>query len=99
MREPPANAGADEVRDAVRQLVRGRSNAWGEVTLTAGVTTTTVTAAQVVGVNSSVHLMPMTANAAAALGTTWVTTANGSFVLTHTNNAQTDRKFRWGVIG
>lgn len=99
MREPAANADLEEVRDGVRQLVRGRCNAVGTVTLAAGVTTTTVTAPFVVAAGSGISLMPTTANAAAALATTFLTPANGSFTITHANNAQTDRTFRWSARG
>ena len=64
MREPHASADIDGVRDAVRQLVRGRSNAMGSVTLTANAGSTTVLAPFVVSIGSYVGLMPTTANAA-----------------------------------
>ena len=83
----------------VRQLVRGRSNAVGTETLTANASSTTVAAPFIASAGSFVGLMPMTANAAAALATSWVTPSNGSFLVTHANNGQTDRKFQWGVIG
>jgi len=48
--------------------------------------------------------MPTTANASAELGSgTWIvpeaTILNGSFVITHANNAQADRTFRYAIIG
>jgi hypothetical protein len=39
--------------------------------------------------------MPMTANAAAALATTYIVPAKGQFVITHANNAQADKTFRY----
>lgn len=99
MREPAPDADLDEVRDAVRQMTRGRSNAVGTVTLTTGVTTSVVTAKRVISTASAIVLMPTTANAAAALATTFVTTAKDQFTITHANNAQADRTFRWGAIG
>lgn len=84
---------------AVNQLGLGRSNAVGTVTLTANATTTTVTA-QNCASGSSVHLTAKTAHAAAALATTYIgTVSNGSFVITHANNAQTDRDFFWVALG
>lgn len=85
--------------DAVNRMMDGRSNAVGEVTLTASATTTAVTDYRV-GSDSVIALMPTTSNAAAALGTTYVSarTQNG-FTLTHANNAQTDRTFGYAIVG
>jgi hypothetical protein len=84
---------------ALQQLAQGRSNAVGEVTLRAGQTTTTVTN-QTCGPESIVLLMPKTANAAAALATTYVTaTAPGTFKLTHASAASTDRTFGYVNVG
>lgn len=70
----------------------------GEVTLTAGVTATTITAVGVIA-ESTVLLSPLTANAAAALGTTYVSSRSlGQFILTHANNAQTDRTFAYAAV-
>ena len=99
MREPEPNADIDEIRDATRQLVRGRSNAAGTVTLTVSATTTVVTAPKIVSTSSAISLMPKTANAAAAIATTYITTANGSFTITHANTATADRTFRWSAQG
>ena len=90
-----------KVIESVRALARGRSNAAGSVTLTASAATTAVTA-DVVSASAGVHLFPATANAAAELGagTIYVSAvANGSFTLTHANNAQTDRTFFWFAVG
>jgi hypothetical protein len=86
---------------AVRQLTEGRSNAAGTLTLAAGATATVV-AAPNCAAGSAVFLFPATANAAAALATTYVATANvgkGQFTVTHANNAQTDRTFFFVCLG
>lgn len=84
---------------AIQELTRGRSNALGEVTLTANAATTVVTAMNC-GADSYPILIPLTANAAAALATTYVSAvAAGSFTLTHANNAQTDRDFGFVCLG
>ena len=79
--------------------MRGRSNAVGRATLTANVTTTTVVwdNANALGLPL---LVPLTANAAAALATTYVSaiTATG-FVLSHANSATTDRSFGFHFVG
>lgn len=86
---------------AISELFQGRSNAVGTFTLTANAASTTV-AAENCGDESQVFLMPRTANAAAALATTYILAGNvknGSFIVTHANNAQTDRSFGYVAIG
>lgn len=85
--------------DAVYQLVEGRNNAVDRFTLRAGFTTTVVTHP-----NCSMDCEPQfsarTANAAAALATTYISAVDqGSFTLTHANNGQTDRTFGYTVTG
>jgi hypothetical protein len=97
----PDEKDARRINTAINQLAQGRSNAVGTVTLAASAATTTV-AAPNCGVGSVVLLSPLTAQAAAELGngTIYVSTvANGSFILTHANNAQTDRTFGFAAIG
>jgi len=88
---------------AVKQLAQGRSNANGTFTLTANAATTTVTATHC-AIGSTVLYTPQTANASAEIGngTIYITAANvlnGSFVVTHANNAQTDRTFAYICLG
>lgn len=84
---------------SLQQLAAGRSNGVGQVTLAAGSITTTVNDANVAA-GSAILLAPLTSNAAAAITTTWQSfTANKQFVLTHANNAQTDRTFRYAIYG
>ena len=82
-------------------LASGRSNAVGTITLNASATSTTVTD-QNCSVNSVIELMPTTADAAAALATTFIpltTITNGSFVIQHANNTQADRTFGYAIKG
>lgn len=84
---------------SIRELFAGRSNAVGQVTLTPGSTTTVVQS-----INSSIAsrpiITPVTANAAAAITTTYVSSVGkGQFTLTHANSAQTDRTFNWAALG
>lgn len=82
-----------------QQLAQGRSNAVGECTLRASQTTTTVIA-QNCGLDSVVFLSPLTANAAAALATTYVSSVlAGSFILTHASNVQADKTFGFVCLG
>jgi hypothetical protein len=85
----------------IRGLIEGRSNAVVEASLTANQATTTVTA-PTCGAGSAPIPVPMTTNAGAELGAGTLhisTVSNGSFVVTHANNAQTDRTFRFVCIG
>ncbi|MFM0130032.1 hypothetical protein [Paraburkholderia sediminicola] len=71
----------------------------GTVTLAAGATTTTVVDDRA-GVNSVVRFCPVTAKAASAASSVWVSTFNsGSFVLTHANSAAVDKTFRYTIFG
>ncbi len=86
---------------AVRELFEGRSNAVGAFTLVANAPSTTVMAANC-GAGCTVLAFPKTANAAAEIGngTMYIgTVSNGSFVVTHVNNAQTDRTFLYAALG
>ena len=100
----PPFAGETNIRrvvQAVRELFEGRSNAGGTVTLTANAASTTVAAINC-GPESRPVLMPATANAAAEVGagTIFVSAVSAeSFVVTHANNAQTDRTFHWVALG
>lgn len=84
---------------AIRQLMEGRSNAVGTVTLTANAASTVVTAVNC-GPNSAVFLFPTTANAAAIVAATYVgTVAPGTFTVTHTNDANADKTFFYVCLG
>lgn len=94
----------DGMRSLVRiinNIMRGKTNTVADITLQTSAATTTVTDINVGG-NSSIHLMPQTANAAAELGngTLYISTrSKQSFVVTHANNAQADRTFTYSVVG
>jgi hypothetical protein len=86
---------------AIQQLAAGRSNAVGVVTLTASATSTTKTDKNCAAGTVPI-LVPTTANAAAALGTTYIPTAtvsNGSFVIQHASAASVDRTFLYALHG
>lgn len=94
---------------AIQQLFAGRSNAVGLVTLTASATSTTVNptnstnpGALNVGPGSKIFLFPTTADAAAALATTYIAPANVTkqqFIITHASAASTDRTFFYVSLG
>lgn len=89
------------LRQSLDYAMAGKLNCTGTVTLQASATTTPVTDNRVYA-DSVILLMPLTANAAGALATSYIQAADvvgGSFIITHANNAQTDRNFRYVIIG
>jgi hypothetical protein len=103
---------ASNVPDWCRRIAKtangimvGRTNNTGTVTLTASSATTVVNLAK--GRLSEISLILFdaeTANSATELasGSMYVSVRNvsgSSFTITHTNNAQTDRSFRYAIIG
>lgn len=104
---PEEQPGADHratlkrVLASVKGVLQGKMNVSLEITLTENATSTTVTDSRL-SYFSAAFFDPLTANAAAELGTLYVTQANrgnGSWTLTHANSAQTDRTFRMVILG
>jgi len=86
-------------RSVLNNAISGKLNVVGEVTLTAGAATT-VLADPLITRASCVSLMPLTANAAAALPALhFDPTDSGSVVIHHANTAQADRRFRYLIMG
>ena len=89
------------VVNGLKELADGRVNSVSSVTLTASSATTVVTDPRV-GPNSSIFFEPQTANAATeqAAGGMYVSSkGDQTFTVTHANNAQTDRRFGYAVLG
>lgn len=87
----------------INNIMRGKVNATGTVTLTANAATTTVTDFRATP-ECVILLMPTTANASAeqGAGTIYISSRSASdnqFVITHANNAQTDRTFDYVILG
>lgn len=87
---------------AIRQLMEGRNNASGIVSLTASTTTTSVSAPNC-SVSSSIILFPASHAAATELasGNLYVssgTVQNGGFTINHTNTTSA-RLFYWTALG
>ena len=88
------------IAEVVNNILNKRMDAGGEVTLSANVASTVVTDNRVTK-NSVVVLSPTTANAAAALATTYIADGGydtSGFTVTHENNTQTDRTFRYIIL-
>lgn len=95
------------ITDVVNSILRGRTNNYGTVTLTASVASTVVSLPSgSLSIYSNIIFDPLTDNAADELygGTMYVTAANRDvdnqqFTITHSNNSQADREFRYCIIG
>jgi hypothetical protein len=85
------------INSTINELVDGRSNNVGKVTLTPGAATTSVQFPNA-SVSSMIALSPRTMSAAA---TQWwiITLLNGSFVIGHDISAATDRTFDFSCVG
>ncbi|HEX6979407.1 MAG TPA: hypothetical protein VF342_08915 [Alphaproteobacteria bacterium] len=95
---------AEWIRRAARVingLLVGRLNVTGLVTLAPDATATTLVDARI-AFDSAILLVPTTASAAAALGTTWIPETgrtNGAVSIAHAASPATDRTFRYVVLG
>lgn len=86
------------IADAINNILRGKINNVGALTLTANAATTTLTDIRI-GKDSIVLLQPTSANGAAALTNIYFgTPGNGTVTVNHANNAQTDRTYRFAVL-
>lgn len=96
----PSESDPRNIGKAVNQLIRGRGNNFGSVSLASGADSTTVSN-PVIWSGCKVFLFPTNANAAAELaaGGCYVSSkADGSFVIAHANNSNT-RTFDWMIGG
>jgi hypothetical protein len=85
------------INTAIRQLAEGGTNSLSNLTLTPSATTTIVSD-PLATADSHIALCPLTANAAAALATTYVSArSKGTFTLTHANTATVDRTFVYRI--
>jgi hypothetical protein len=89
------------IRDVFNTLLIGKQNVTLDFTLTPSASSSTVQDPRIGG-TSAILLMPETANAAAALATTYIppaTITSQQAIIQHANNAQADRTFRLVIIG
>ena len=87
------------ISDTLNNVLRGKTNNYGSVTLTASSATTTLTDIRI-GINSVILFQPTTANAAAEIPTLYPgTPGDGTVTLNHANNSQEDRTFKYIVVG
>ncbi len=97
----PQETNLRTIVQSIIQLVQGRQNSIGDVTLRANQTTTVVSFPNC-SKDCRVFLFPQTAHAAAAMATTYILATNilqGSFVITHASTADTDKTLSFICIG
>lgn len=83
----------------INNILKGKLNCTGDITLTVASTTTTLTDARITAA-SHISFMPTTENAALAHTTLRVTArTNGSATLTHAADPTTDRTFVYSITG
>lgn len=91
--------GETQAERTINEMLKGRANNVGEVTLDANVTTTTIADIRIKQTMTAV-LIPRTANAAAAMTNVYISAvADGSITLTHANTATVDRTFDYILHG
>ena len=98
---PPGGGDLRQVAAIVNRMNLGKLNCTGELTLAFAQTSTTVSDPRA-GTESVILLVPLTASAAAeqAAGGLYLSArANGGFVVSHADTAQTDRRFGYAIIG
>jgi len=96
----PSGADAREISEVVNNILNGKTNNTGSVTLAVASATTTTINDERIGFNSIILLMPTTANAASALTNVYVSArAKGSATLTHSANTSADKTYGYTVVG
>ena len=88
-----------QVAEIVNNLVEGKMNCTGSITLETSGTTTTLNNERI-GYDSVIILMPKSANAAGETDHTYVSSkAVGSCVITHRNHGHSDCEWDYVIIG
>lgn len=82
---------------SVNYAMSGKTNNTGEITLEASETSSTFID-NLCNANSAVLLVPVTATAASATGV-YVVAGNKQFTVNHNSTADTDRTFRYVIVG
>ena len=96
---PDTKAHARQCAITINNVMDGKINSTGEITLTASATSTTLSDARI-GANSVILFMPRSANARTALNTLYVSArASGSATLTHASSTNTDQDLSYVIIG
>lgn len=90
-----------KINDSIEQMNQGRLNCSGTFTLDTGATSTVVNAPTVAS-GTRITFSPTSADAAAAMPTTYILDSNvsaGSFIVSHATSGATDLSFSFIAIG
>lgn len=97
--DPDERRHRERIASAINGLIGGKLDVTGTFTLAASVTSTVVSDNKFEA-NQVVLWVPLTSNAAAALGGLYLSTrSRGSFTVTHASTASTDRTFAYVRLG
>ena len=95
----PAGAEPREISEVVNNLVEGKSNNTGTFSLVTGGSTVTTLQEERIGYDSVILLMPLNSDAAAILGSIYVSSrVKGEASFTHAANSAT-RTFGYVIVG
>jgi hypothetical protein len=96
----PTGATPREISNVVNNILSGKTNNTGSITLAVSSATTTTLNDERIGYDSVILFMPRTANAASALGGLYVSArTKGSATLTHAINVLSDKTYSYVIIG
>ncbi len=97
-KQAPLKGWLEGFRRVVNNMMRGKTNNFGSITLTANASTTTLSDPNIGG--SSVILLAPTTAHAQAISTPYASSmASGSCTLNHANDANTDKTFNYVIVG
>lgn len=86
-----------DVREIIRNIMNGRTNNTGEVTLTHSATSTVVPNI-LCNANSAIILQPITADAS-GLASVYVVAGDKEITIHHASNSSTNLVFRYVIVG
>jgi len=88
----------NKLKNSINFAMNGKTNNTGEVTITPSTSSTTVLN-NLCNVNSVVILSPVTSHAAVHDSGRYVVAGDKQFTIHHSNSAQTDKTYRYVIIG
>jgi hypothetical protein len=95
----PSGSDVREISEIVNNLVEGKTNNTGSITLNVSSATTTIIYDERIGYNSVIFLMPTTVNAASSLTNVYVSArTKGSATLTHSANTAADKTYGYIIV-
>jgi hypothetical protein len=98
-RLPPFGGDQRAVAEIVNNIMDGKTNNIGKVTLAQSATTTTLTDARI-GIDSVILFTPLSDHSASEMAHLYISAqTTGSATITHRNTGHTDLNFQYIVVG